>query len=44
MWPSPDAALELLTETVLADAMEAYAVSKMVNRPTSDSAALIEPV
>jgi putative SOS response-associated peptidase YedK len=41
---SEDAALEILTETVSADAMEAYEVSKKVNRPTYDNASLIERV
>ena len=41
---SPEAALAILEQPVAADAMEAYPVSKAVNRPGADGAHLRAPV
>jgi putative SOS response-associated peptidase YedK len=41
---SPEQALELLAHDIPAGAMEAYPVSKNVNRPTYDAKNLLQPV
>jgi putative SOS response-associated peptidase YedK len=41
---APEQALELLAHNIPAGAMEAYPVSKNVNRPTYDKADLLQPI